>query len=126
MIETPTPMVLGTGYRTAKISGLKYQNRVSVLIPCSDDPAPARRFSQFSSKLLGSEENRMNTVPYSAFSGQFTRFEARLVSPGIGAELLGTDLANPTDTRVQEDRAALLAYLVVFFRNQDFSRPNSH
>ncbi|MBU2604405.1 MAG: TauD/TfdA family dioxygenase [Alphaproteobacteria bacterium] len=68
----------------------------------------------------------MNTVPYSAFSGQFTRFEARPVSPGIGAELLGTDLANPTDTRGQEVRAALLAYQVVFFRNQDFSRPNSH
>gem|GEM_PF-2560379 len=117
-------MVLGTGYRTAKISGLKYQNRVSVLIPCSDDPA--HRFSQFTAKLLGSEKNRRNTVPCSAFSGEFTRFDARPVSPGIGAELLGTDLANPTDTRVQEVRAALLAYQGVFFRNQDFSRPNSH
>ena len=61
-------------------------------------------------------------MPYSEFSGEFTQFDARPMSPAIGAELLGADLANPTDTLVGEVRAALLRYQVVFFRDQEITR----
>lgn len=49
---------------------------------------------------------------------EFTKFEPRLMSPAIGAELIGADLANFDDTLVEEVRAALLKYQVVFFRDQ--------
>lgn len=49
---------------------------------------------------------------------EFTRFEPRLLSPAIGAELIGADLARFDDTLVEEVRAALLKYQVVFFRDQ--------
>ena len=49
---------------------------------------------------------------------EFTKFEPRLLSPAIGAELIGADLANFDDTLVKEVRAALLKYQVVFFRDQ--------
>ena len=49
---------------------------------------------------------------------EFTRFEPRLLSPAIGAELIGADIANFDDTLVEEVRAALLKYQVVFFRDQ--------
>lgn len=49
---------------------------------------------------------------------EFTRFEPRLLSPAIGAELIGADIANFDDTLVAEVRAALLKYQVVFFRDQ--------
>lgn len=49
---------------------------------------------------------------------EFTRFEPHLLSPAIGAELIGADLANFDDTLVDEVRAALLKYQVVFFRDQ--------
>lgn len=49
---------------------------------------------------------------------EFTKFELRLLSPAIGAELIGADLANFDDTLVKEVRAALLKYQVVFFRDQ--------
>lgn len=49
---------------------------------------------------------------------EFTRFEPRLLSPAIGAELIGADLAQFDDTLVEEVRAALLKYQVVFFRDQ--------
>lgn len=49
---------------------------------------------------------------------EFTKFEPRLLSPAIGAELIGADLANFDDTLVAEVRAALLKYQVVFFRDQ--------
>lgn len=61
-------------------------------------------------------------MPYSEFFGEFTQFDARPMSPAIGAELLGADLANPTATLVGEVRAALLRYQVVFFRDQDITR----
>ncbi|WOR15907.1 TauD/TfdA family dioxygenase [Hyphomonas sp. FCG-A18] len=48
----------------------------------------------------------------------FTRFTPHLLSPAIGAELLGADLTNPDDTLISEVRAALLKYQVVFFRDQ--------
>tara|TARA_R110000782_G_scaffold72080_1_gene144325 strand:+ start:326 stop:1129 length:804 start_codon:yes stop_codon:yes gene_type:complete len=44
------------------------------------------------------------------------------MSPAIGAELIGADLAAPNDTLVEEVRAALLQYQVVFFRDQDVTR----
>ena len=49
---------------------------------------------------------------------EFTKFEPRLLSPAIGAELIGADLANFDDTLIAEVRAALLKYQVVFFRDQ--------
>lgn len=49
---------------------------------------------------------------------EFTRFEPRVLSPAIGAELIGADLANFDDTLAREVRAALLKYQVVFFRDQ--------
>ena len=49
---------------------------------------------------------------------EFTKFEPRLLSPAIGAELIGADLANFDDTLIEEGRAALLKYQVVFFRDQ--------
>ncbi len=49
---------------------------------------------------------------------EFTRFEPRLLSPAIGAELIGANLAEFDDTLVEEVRAALLKYQVVFFRDQ--------
>ncbi|MCR9194213.1 MAG: TauD/TfdA family dioxygenase [Hyphomonas sp.] len=49
---------------------------------------------------------------------EFTRFEPRLLSPAIGAELIGADLTQFDDTLVEEVRAALLKYQVVFFRDQ--------
>jgi len=52
----------------------------------------------------------------------FTRFEARPMSPAIGAELIGADLAKADETLVAEVRAALLAYKVVFFRDQSLTR----
>lgn len=61
-------------------------------------------------------------MPYSEFSGDFTQFDARPLSPAIGAELIGADLAEPSDTLIEEVRAALLQYQVVFFRDQDITR----
>lgn len=49
---------------------------------------------------------------------EFTKFEPRRLSPAIGAELIGADLANFDDTLIEEVRAALLKYQVVFFRDQ--------
>lgn len=49
---------------------------------------------------------------------EFTRFEPRLMSPAIGAELIGADLGQADDTLIAEVRAALLKYQVVFFRDQ--------
>lgn len=61
-------------------------------------------------------------MPYSEFSGEFSQFDARPMSPAIGAELLGADLTRLTDQLVEEVRAALLKYQVVFFRDQDITR----
>lgn len=52
----------------------------------------------------------------------FTRFEARRLSPAIGAELIGADLAKADDALISEVRTALLAYKVIFFRDQTISR----
>ncbi len=61
-------------------------------------------------------------MPYSEFSGDFTQFDARPMSPGIGAELIGANLAAPNDALIDEVHAALLQYQVVFFRDQDITR----
>ncbi len=53
----------------------------------------------------------------------FRFFEARPLSPSIGAELHGLDLAEDlSDEAVAEVRRALLAYKVIFFRGQTISR----
>jgi taurine dioxygenase len=61
-------------------------------------------------------------MAYSDNKTAFTQFEARQMSPAIGAEQIGADLTKPTDTLVSEVRAALLRYKVVFFRDQDITR----
>ncbi len=52
----------------------------------------------------------------------FATFEAHPLTPAIGAELLGVDLRRIDDRLIQDVRAALLQYQVVFFRNQNISR----
>lgn len=53
----------------------------------------------------------------------YTAFDARPLSPVIGAELLGIDLAQPpSDAVIGEVRRALLQYKVVFFRDQNITR----
>lgn len=52
----------------------------------------------------------------------FTTFDARPMTPFIGAELLGCDLNKFDATMIEEIRAALLQYRVVFFREQDLSQ----
>lgn len=49
---------------------------------------------------------------------QFRGFDARPLSPAIGAELLGVDLRAFDDALISDIRAALLTYKVVFFRDQ--------
>jgi taurine dioxygenase len=44
------------------------------------------------------------------------------LTPAIGAEILGVDLAHPTPELVESIRAALLQYKVVFFRDQNITR----
>ncbi|TVS18857.1 MAG: taurine dioxygenase [Gammaproteobacteria bacterium] len=53
---------------------------------------------------------------------EFATFEAHPLTPAIGAELLGVDLRRIDDTLIQDVRAALLQYQVVFFRDQHISR----
>ena len=53
----------------------------------------------------------------------YTAFDARPLSPAIGAELIGIDLgADLSDAAVGEVRRALLQYKVVFFRDQAITR----
>lgn len=53
----------------------------------------------------------------------FAKFEARPLTPGIGAELHGVDLSKTLDDALIADiRAALLKYKVIFFRDQDITR----
>jgi len=53
---------------------------------------------------------------------QFTRFQARPMTPAIGAEIEGVDLANMTDDLIADLRQALLTYQVIFFRDQNITR----
>lgn len=55
-------------------------------------------------------------------AGVFSRFEARPLSPAIGAELIGADLSKADEGLFAEVRAALLTYKVVFFRDQTLTR----
>jgi taurine dioxygenase len=53
---------------------------------------------------------------------QWKRIAAKRLSPCIGAEISGVDLRQPLDEETfDEILAALLAYRVIFFRNQDVS-----
>lgn len=52
----------------------------------------------------------------------FSRFEARPLTPRIGAELYGVDLSQALDDKMIADiREALLKYKVVFFRDQQIT-----
>lgn len=53
---------------------------------------------------------------------QFTRFQARPLTPAIGAEIEGVDLAEFDDALIEDLRQALLTYQVIFFRDQDITR----
>jgi taurine dioxygenase len=56
-------------------------------------------------------------------SQPYRHFEARPLSPYIGAELHGIDLrAEQSDEAIADIRQALLDYKVVFFRDQDITR----
>ncbi|MEM7767224.1 MAG: TauD/TfdA family dioxygenase [Pseudomonadota bacterium] len=50
----------------------------------------------------------------------------RPMTPAIGAEILGIDLANPTDSDIAAVRDALLRHQVVFFRNQQALTREAH
>jgi taurine dioxygenase len=53
---------------------------------------------------------------------QWNHIEVERLSPCIGAEISGVDLRKPLDADTfDEVRAALLAYRVIFFRDQDIS-----
>ncbi|NBC21752.1 MAG: taurine dioxygenase [Alphaproteobacteria bacterium] len=55
-------------------------------------------------------------------SETFARFEARPLTPAIGAELTGIDLRQVDEGLVRDIREALLKYKVIFFRGQDITR----
>lgn len=52
----------------------------------------------------------------------FSRFEARPLTPALGAELVGADLTRPDSQLFDEVHSALLQFKVVFFRNQALNR----
>ncbi|MEL6955298.1 MAG: TauD/TfdA family dioxygenase [Pseudomonadota bacterium] len=53
---------------------------------------------------------------------QFSRFQALPMTPAIGAEIEGVDLAKIDDELIADLRQALLTYQVIFFRDQDITR----
>ncbi len=55
-------------------------------------------------------------------SETFARFEARALTPAIGAELTGIDLREVDADLIRDIREALLKYKVIFFRDQDITR----
>ncbi len=62
-------------------------------------------------------------MPYESDTANLTRIEARPVSPSIGAEIAGVDLAKDVDDAIiAELRAALLKHKVLFFRDQAITR----
>ncbi|MCU1392512.1 MAG: taurine dioxygenase [Ilumatobacteraceae bacterium] len=66
----------------------------------------------------------MTVVDTAATStGSYVHFEPRQLTPTIGAELIGLDLAGPLDdSLIAEVRRALLEFKVVFFRDQHIDR----
>ena len=63
----------------------------------------------------------MNISAHAKFE-DFSRFEARPLTPALGAELIGADLTRPDAVLFDEVHAALLQYKVVFFRDQLLNR----
>lgn len=62
-------------------------------------------------------------APSDGHPGAFASFEARPVTPVIGAEIEGIDLSKPLDSvQVGDLHDALLAYQVLFFRDQHMDR----
>jgi taurine dioxygenase len=56
-------------------------------------------------------------------NSSFTRIEIRPLSPTIGAEIYGVNIAEPIeDAVIAEVRAALNAHKVIFFRDQDITQ----
>ena len=53
---------------------------------------------------------------------EFSTFRAQPLTPTIGAELLDCDLNKFDTSMIEEIRAALLQYRVVFFRDQELSQ----
>ena len=53
---------------------------------------------------------------------EFTKFRAQPMTPAIGAELLDVDLREFDDALIEQVRAALLKYRVVFFRDQHLTQ----
>ncbi|MBZ0127117.1 MAG: TauD/TfdA family dioxygenase, partial [Rhodocyclaceae bacterium] len=49
----------------------------------------------------------------------------RTMTPGCGAEVLGVDLANPSNSDMETIRAAYRDYGVIFFRDQKLT-PEQH
>ena len=65
----------------------------------------------------------MTVVDAALTPGSYAHFQPRPLSPTIGAELIGVDLAGPIDdSLIAEVRRALLEYKVVFFRDQKIDR----
>lgn len=63
-------------------------------------------------------------VPAGFDDRPYERFAVRPLSPTIGAEITGVDLGAPIDDELQaEVRRALLEWKVLFFRDQDITRP---
>lgn len=53
---------------------------------------------------------------------RFDHFEATLLSPCLGAEIIGVDLSKPLSPAVMDElRTALVEYKVIFFRDQAIS-----
>ena len=67
-------------------------------------------------------------MPYDYFAQReeptFTQFEIEPVSGALGAFLHGIDITQPlSDTAAEEVKAALVHYMVIFFRNQALTPP---
>lgn len=52
----------------------------------------------------------------------YTNIEVAPLTPAIGAEISGVDLGAPTAGQLEDIRAALLDYKVIFFRNQPLTQ----
>jgi taurine dioxygenase len=52
----------------------------------------------------------------------YTEFDVAPLTPAIGAEILGINIATASDTAIDEIRSALLTHQVIFFRDQNITR----
>jgi taurine dioxygenase len=83
------------------------------------DLMPLRKLTPGKREFLASEQRRLEELLWS-------EFEVAQLGPTVGAEISGIDLRRELDSSVvSELRRALLAYKVLFFRDQDVS-PDDH